>query len=242
MSLEIEHLLVYLEWRTLLSKVFYRLKNSKEEQNKYVHYLANHVINSVCGNNDMRDVFPIMHSKCCNGTKLGCKQINQDTEKKVILLLDEYYNDKDTLINETQYNPESLRRARTQLKKLQTDVDHFALRLIKNYMRMAIWKEHLSYPLTILENFLCCKEGLMAIGLGCVPGVWTLYGNLKKLPICCYKRRVCRQCFCESAKLVPCRDCGCVYFCKQGSCQSNARSDPYYGHTQEECALFRNKL
>lgn len=248
-GLENSHILVYLEWRTLLSKVYAALKHYRVTQQTYVHHIAHQVLASVRGSDAMRDVFPLIHARCCNGTKLGCKRINVDTEKKIILFLDELYCKKEECamvyccddVSVDDCNESALPRAKSKLKRLQTEVDHFALRLVKNYMRMAIWKEHLDYPLTMLEQFLCCKEGLLALGLGYVPGVWNLYGNLKKLSIYCYKQKACRQCFSTTTKMAPCRSCACVYFCRQGSCASNSRSDPHYGHTEEECALFMAK-
>lgn len=247
-SVSSDHVLVYLKWRRLIFNVYLAMNVYKTEQTKFVTHLAVRAWKEIRCSDDVKYVFPLIHSKCCNGSKLACKTITSDTETKVILMLDQMYQDEsyaEHVVSEHSNEPDNsalVTRAKKKIKKLQGEVDVFALLLIRNYMRMAIWKEHLCFPLTLLEHFLCCKEGISALGLGCVSGVWTLYGNLKKLPIFCYKRRVCRQCFSESSsKWIACKKCECVYFCKQGSCISNAREDKYFGHTEDECALFKAK-
>lgn len=243
-----DHLYVYLNWRALLFRIQVALNDYQLEQAKYIRYLALHVWNTIVREEDeISNVIGIMHHKCCNGTKFRCKTITNDTEAKVILLLDKMYHSdlsfsEDDMDDEGDFDTSVLLKAKTKLKRLQGEMDNYAMMLIKRYMRMAIWREHLSFPLSILETFLYDKDGLMAIGLGGMPGVWTLYGNLKKLPIFCYKRKMCRQCFSDkSDKLVPCKDCGCVYFCNKSFCASNSRDDQHYGHTMEECGLFKAK-
>jgi hypothetical protein len=239
-----DHLYVYLNWRALLARVHAALKTYQMERMRYITYLALHVWN-VLGREDNRveNIFVIMHSKCCNGTKLNCKAINSDTEKKVITLLEKMWQENiEFSEDDIGFDPDVLPKAKAKLKKLQQEVDDYSIMMIKKYMRMAIWREHLSFPLSILETFLYDKDGLMAIGLGGMPGVWSMYSNLKKLPIFCYKRKMCRQCFSEKAdKLIPCKDCGCVYFCNKSFCASNSRDDQHYGHTMEECGLFKAK-
>lgn len=240
------HLCVYLLWRSLLSRIFYGLKRYKEEDAKYISCLAAEVWHYWRNVSSNQDLFAVMHKRCCNLTNINCKVVSADTEKRVILTMmrmakeDDYAADILSLAE--IYPNHYVAPSRTELKRLEKETNRYANYIIGTYMRMAIWKEHFSLPLSILEVFLCCQEGIINFGLHDVPGIWTIYGDLKKLPVICYKKYCCRHCFSKKFKMKLCKNCRCVYFCKDNSrCEERSKADVRLGHTQEECDLFKTR-
>jgi len=163
-----KHLCIYLIWRSSLSRIYYALKRYKEEDAKYIACLAHEVWDHWRNVSQSQDLFAVMHKRCCNLKNLGCKVVTSETEKRVILTMmrmakeDDYADD--ILALAEIYPNHFVAPSRGELKKLEKETNGYAAYMIGTFMRMAIWKEHFSLPLSILESFLCCKEGYYQLG------------------------------------------------------------------------------
>jgi hypothetical protein len=238
------HMRLFLQWLNLLSECDKTVRKYKEQEDKFLACLARDVwdVWRTKQNNGL-NLFDAMHSKCAHGhdyTK--CKHITMTNEKDVILMLTRMSKTDAYATEVLQYadsNPDCYKApSKVPVKQMEKVLVSYANEMIRGHMRMAIWKEHLSQPMTVLESFLCCSEGLHQLGVSCVPNLWSMYMKLKNLTIHCYRRMCCRHCGNKNGKLRVCGNCRCVYFCAHGQCARRSHDDAFFGHTAKECQLF----
>lgn len=235
---------LFLHWQGMMSACDSTIRKYREEERKFLSCLARDVWDVWCTKtNTGLNLFEAMHAKCAHGSDYTkCKHITMLNEKDVILMLTRMSKNEeyaDEVLQYAESNPGYYKAPSTvPVKQTKKTLIPYANEMVRGHMRMAIWREHLSQPLTVLESFLCCSEGLRQLGVSCVPNLWSMYIKLKNLAVRCYRRACCRQCGNKKGKLRLCGDCRCVYFCTQGQCARHSRDDTFYGHTLEECRLF----
>lgn len=255
-------MLLFLKWRSLLVAVGNAILQYREEEHRFLACIAHDVWDVWRARAQGLNLFEAIHAQCTHGVDFTkCKNIGMDNEKDIILML--------TRMSQNEaYATEVLECARAhpnhykapshmRVKRAERELSVLADDFIHNHMRLAIWKEHLSEPMTVLECYLCCSEGIQQLGMSRIPHIWTVYSKMKSFTLKSYKRLThpagggmgqqlsytvgCRQCGGSKGKLTLCRECRCVYFCAQGPCARNSREDRIYGHTKDECHLFMTR-
>lgn len=241
-----EHTQLFLEWLGVVHMADSAVKKYKQDEWAFLCCAVSDVWADWQAQVQGADLFEAIHARCAHPAGyLKCKNISMANERDILMMMmrmskDETYAAQ--VLLQAQLHPGHYRApSKMRIKHVEKALVDCANRLIRHHMRMAIWREHLSCQLTLLESFLCCSEGLKQIGMSRVPHVWLTYSKLRNVSIECYKRPCCRHCLSKTSKLMACRGgCKCVYFCAQGSCMRNSKDDVYFGHTEEECALFKD--
>jgi len=241
---ELKQYHIFLHWVNVLRETKQVVNAYKKEEERFYCSLAS--IAWPIWRDKQDNLFQTLHSHCCSFENMRCKNITVATEKHVVCMLvkmsqSEEYTEQvlDLGANaETQCfvapNPSRLKYATKVSQEIGTQ-------MIQRYMRSAIWKEYLGLQLTLLETYLCFREGIEQLVLRTIPNVWEHFSNLKQRILYCYKRACCRHCLNRKGRLSICRDCRCVYFCQEGWCATKSREDLYFGHSKEECGLLRLK-
>lgn len=244
------HTHLFLQWLSILRCTDAAVHQYRDAERKFISCLARDVWDLWQSKANGLDLFEAMHARCTQHGKdyTKCKHIDMVNEKDVILMLTRMSRSEAYACSVLEYadaNPGHYKApSKMRVRQCEKTLCEFANNMIRNYMRMAIWKEHLSQPLTLLESFLCCSDGIERLELSRAPNVWNTYMRLKRLPRDTFFPRgrsettCCRQCGSKKVKLQSCRECHCVYFCAQGYCARNSREDYAFGHTKEECELF----
>jgi len=236
---ELKQYRILFQWRNLLDETRIIVSRYTEEEQEFLASLAGSVWS--IWKNKQDNLFQSLHSRCCNFDDLFCTNITARIEQKVVRILIQMSNNKEyageilALGSRAQrFDAPSATRLRQALKTAQV----IGTEMIQHYLRIALWKDHLGMQLTLLESYLCHRDGIDKLGLRTIPDIWLHYKNLKERIVYCYKRPCCRYCLKKCVKLIICRDCRCVYFCQEGYCAVKSREDIYWGHSKEECLLL----